>query len=153
MTGRIVIPSENERGELVAYAGRSIDGSEPKYKLPAGFKKSHVLFNLCRAMEEDSAGAVVLVGGFFDCMKVTEAEHVCVALIRCSLSKEQEAQLVAHFRQVVIMLDGDEAGRNGAEEIASRLSHRMWVRVVDVAEGTQPDQLAAEDFRRLLQGL
>src|SRR5207302_4533175 len=75
MSGRIVIPIENERGELVAYAGRSIDGTEPKYKLPAGFKKSQVLFNLCRALEEDSAAAVVLVEGFFDCMKVTQAEH------------------------------------------------------------------------------
>jgi DNA primase len=71
MAGRIVIPIESERGELVAYAGRSIDGSEPKYKLPAGFKKSQVLFNLCRAMEEVPTGAVVLVEGFFDCMKVT----------------------------------------------------------------------------------
>ena len=43
MAGRIVIPIENELGELVAYAGRSIDGSEPKYRLPAGFKKGHVL--------------------------------------------------------------------------------------------------------------
>ena len=40
MSGRIVIPIENEEGQLVAYAGRSIDGSEPKYKLPAGFHKS-----------------------------------------------------------------------------------------------------------------
>jgi DNA primase len=53
MSWRIVIPIENEAGELVAYAGRSIDGSEPKYKLPAGFKKSHVLFNLCRGFGRD----------------------------------------------------------------------------------------------------
>jgi DNA primase len=64
MSGRIVIPIENEAGELVAYAGRAIDGSEPKYKLPAGFKRSQVLYNLARALEEDSTGAVVLVEGF-----------------------------------------------------------------------------------------
>jgi DNA primase len=151
MSGRIVIPIENERGELVAYAGRSVDGAEPKYKLPAGFKKSQVLFNVCRALEEDSSGAVVLVEGFFDCMKVTQAEHVCVALMGCSLSTEQEAQLVAHFRHVVIMLDGDEAGRNAAEEIGLRLAHKVWVRIVDVAAGRQPDQLTAEELRALLE--
>src|SRR5436190_21239250 len=48
MSGRIVIPIHNERGELVAYAGRAIDGSEPKYKVPAGFRKSMELFNLHR---------------------------------------------------------------------------------------------------------
>lgn len=37
MAGRIVIPIHNVKGKLVAYAGRSIDGTEPKYKLPAGF--------------------------------------------------------------------------------------------------------------------
>jgi DNA primase len=153
MAGRIVIPIENERGELVAYAGRSIDGTEPKYKLPAGFKKSQVLFNLCRALEEDSTGPVVLVEGFFDCMKVTQAEHVCVALMGCSLSKEQETQLVAHFRQVVIMLDGDEAGRNAAIEITTRLVPKMWVRIVNVPEGSQPDQVAVEELRALLAAL
>ena len=40
MHDRIVIPIHNPKGELVAYAGRSIDGSEPRYKFPAGFHKS-----------------------------------------------------------------------------------------------------------------
>jgi DNA primase len=150
MSGRVVIPIENGAGELVAYAGRSIDGSEPKYKLPAGFKKSQVLYNLARALEEDSTGAVVLVEGFFDCIKVVQAEHVCVALMGCSLSEDQEAQLVAHFRQVVIMLDGDEAGRKAAGEIAGRLTHKVWVRVVDVPESRQPDQLSTEELQALL---
>jgi DNA primase len=151
MAGRIVIPIENERGDLVAYAGRSIDGSEPKYKLPAGFKKGQVVFNLCRALEEGSTGAVVLVEGFFDCMKVTQAEHVCVALMGCSLSKEQESQLLVHFRRVIIMLDGDDAGRNAATEVAARLAHRVWVRIVDLAEGSQPDQLTMQELQQLLQ--
>jgi len=96
---------------------------------------------------------VVLVEGFFDCMKVTQAEHVCVALMGCSLSKEQETQLVAHFRQVVIMLDGDEAGRNAAIEITTRLVPKMWVRIVNVPEGSQPDQVAVEELRALLAAL
>ena len=48
MSGRVVKGIHNEKGELAAYAGRSIDGSEPKYKLPAGFRKSQVLYNLER---------------------------------------------------------------------------------------------------------
>src|ERR1019366_8747638 len=150
MSGRIVIPIENDKGELVAYAGRSVDGSEPKYKLPAGFKKGQVLYNLARVLEEDSTGAVVLVEGFFDCMKVVLAEHACVALMGCSMSGDQEEQLVAHFRQVVIMLDGDEAGRKAAGEIAGRLAHRVWVRVVDLPDGKQPDQLSTAELQAVL---
>jgi DNA primase len=150
MSGRIVIPIENEKGELVAYAGRSVDGSEPKYKLPAGFKKGQVLYNLARVLEENSTGSVVLVEGFFDCMKVVLAEHACVALMGCSLSGDQEEHLVAHFRHVVIMLDGDEAGRKAAGEIAGRLAHRVWVRVVDLPDGKQPDQLSTAELQAAL---
>jgi DNA primase len=60
MHDRIVIPIHNSEGELVAYAGRSIDGSEPRYKFPAGFHKSLELFNLHRVRREVS---VVLVEG------------------------------------------------------------------------------------------
>lgn len=150
MSGRVVIPIENEVGELVAYAGRSIDGSEPKYKLPAGFKKSQVVYNLGRAVEDDSTGVVVLVEGFFDCIKVVQAEHVCVALMGCSLSEDQEALLVRHFRQVVVLLDGDEAGRRAAGQIASRLVHKLWVRALEVPDGKQPDQLSIEEIQGLL---
>ena len=153
MSGRIVIPIDNEKGELVAYAGRSIDDSQPKYKLPSGFKKSRVLYNLARAMDDDSSGTVVLVEGFFDCMKVVQAEHVCVALMGCSLSDEQEAQLLERFRHVVIMLDGDEAGRRAAVETAARLVRKVWLRVVEIPQGKQPDQLGIVEIQELLRGL
>ena len=149
MAGRVVIPIENERGELVAYAGRSIDGTEPKYKVPAGFKKSQVLYNLKRAAEETD-GSVVLVEGFFDCIKVTQAVQPCVALMGCSLSDGQAAQIVAHFRRLIIMLDGDEAGRRGAEDIVARLARKLWVRSLELADGTQPDQLSTNELQELL---
>jgi DNA primase len=152
MTGRIVIPIENERGELVAYAGRSIGGSAPKYKLPAGFKKSQVLYNLCRAAEETD-GLVVLVEGFFDCIRVTQAEYPCVALMGCSLSELQEMHLVTHFRQALLLLDGDDAGRNGAGDIAARLVPKMWVRTMNLTDGKQPDQLSLSELQELLNGL
>ena len=93
----------------------------------------------------------MLVEGFFDCMKVTQAEHVCVALMGCSLSKEQESQLVAHFRQVVIMLDGDDAGRIATEDCTRRLVRRMFVRAVSLSDWEQPDQLAARELQRVLR--
>jgi DNA primase len=78
----VVIPIHNEGGDLVAYAGQSIDTSEPKYKLPAGFRKSLELYNLHRAKQESNpAQRVVLVEGFFDCIKVSEAGYSCVGLM------------------------------------------------------------------------
>jgi DNA primase len=49
MQGRVVIPIRNKAHELVAYAGRSIDGEEPKYRFSAGSHKNQGLFLFDRA--------------------------------------------------------------------------------------------------------
>ena len=146
MAGRIVIPIHNERGELVAYAGRSPENAEPKYKFPAGFHKSHVLFNLHRV----AGDAVVLVEGFFDCLKVWQSGRPVVALMGSSLSEEQERLIADRFSHVRVFLDGDSAGRSAAAEIGQRLMRRTWVRIVELPDGTQPDMLSAEDLTRYL---
>jgi DNA primase len=149
MHGRIVIPIHNERGELVAYAGRSIDGSEPRYKLPAGFHKSRELFNLHRATEESNPERrVVVVEGFFDCMKISQAGLPCVALMGSSLSETQEQLLADHFKSACLMLDGDKAGQTATDECLTRLGRRMYVWAAVLLDGRQPDQLTTDEIRQ-----
>ncbi len=148
MQNRFVIPIHNAKGELVAYAGRSIDGAEPRYKFPVGFHKSLELFNLHRVKGELS---VVLVEGFFDCMKVTQADFRCVALMGSTMSKVQEQLLAEHFAHVIVMLDGDEAGRVAAQGIAERLKQCIYqVDVVDLSHDVQPDQLTEAEINAIL---
>lgn len=148
MQGRLVIPIHNPAGELIAYAGRSTDDSEPRYRLPEGFKKSLALFNLHRL--GDLADTVIVVEGFIGTMWV----HQCgfpnvVALMGSSLSDPQ-ADLLARFKRVVLLLDGDEAGRAGAAQIAARLVHHVFVKVVGGHDGKEPDRLFPEEVRTLL---
>lgn len=150
MSGRIVIPIRNLRGQLVAYAGRALDDLPPKYKLPTGFRKALELFNLQRAI---AAGAqtVIVVEGYFDCMRVHQAGFPrVVALMGCSLSTAQESALLHHFERIVLMLDGDAAGRAASEVINARLSGWRSVQVVRVPDGSQPDQLPCSTIRQLL---
>jgi len=49
MRGRIAIPIHDDQGRLVAYCGRTVEGGDPRYRFPAGFQKSQVLFNYHRA--------------------------------------------------------------------------------------------------------
>jgi DNA primase len=73
MSGRIVIPIHNAEGQLIAYAGRwpgePTEGT-PKYRLPAGFKKAQELFNIHRAIQQPPDVPLVIVEGFFDCIKL-----------------------------------------------------------------------------------
>ena len=152
LNGRVVIPVHNESNELIAYAGRAIDGSEPKYRFPPGFRKSQVLFNLNRARRAEQ-NAVVVVEGFFDTMKIHQAGHRnVVALMGSTMSDQQAALLATHFSRVVLMLDGDAAGRHGAGAIAGRLRDRMDVVVINLGEGMQPDQLASREITQLVGG-
>lgn len=152
MHGRVVIPIHDERGQLLAYAGRSMDGALPKYKLPTGFAKASVLFNLHRAVAGDPARLVV-VEGSFDCLRVHQAgQPGVVALMGCWLSAEQERLLVERCGRIVLMLDGDAAGQQAMERIADRLAQRCAVEVVTLAFGRQPDQLSREQIQRALSG-
>jgi len=147
MQNRIVIPIHNREGELVAYAGRSIDGSEPRYKFPAAFHKSLELYNLHRVRGETS---IVLVEGFFDCIKVTQAGFPCVALMGSTMSKAQE-KLLEDFAHVVVMLDGDEAGTAATDGVSDRLQRLVYrVDVMELPDGMQPDQLSVDELHRLI---
>ena len=149
MSGRMVIPIRNLHGQIVAYAGRALDDRPPKYKLPAGFRKALELFNLQRAV---AAGkTVIVVEGYFDRMRVHQAGFPSVvALMGSSLSTVQQASLLRHFDRIVLMLDGDAAGRGASQAIAARLSGCCTVEVIQLAEDHQPDQLSSSAIQRLL---
>jgi DNA primase len=161
MAGRIAIPIHNQEGELVAYAGRwpgNPPDGEGKYKLPTGFHKSLVVYNLHRAMDHAKDQGLIVVEGFFDCMRLHQAGiSNVVALMGSSLSDEQEALIVAAVGpqgKVALMFDEDEAGWKGREDALSRLSSRVHVKVIGLGEeGTQPDGVSAETLARYLGGL
>ena len=148
--GRLVIPIHNERGELVAYCGRAMDGTQPRYRFPSGFPKSEVLFNLHRAA---AAGQqAVVVEGFFDCLKLHQAGiPAAVALMGAALYDSQQRALLRHFRSLILMLDGDTAGRCATASIAAQLRPHVSVRVLHLPDQIQPDQLTTAAVREILQ--
>lgn len=136
MSGRIVIPIHNEAGELVAYAGRwpgDPPEGEPKYKLPPGFRKSLVLFNLHRAREYAREGLIV-VEGFFDCFDLSQrGRKNVVGLIGSAMSQAQErliVETVGPRGRVLLAFDPDDAGRKGMRDAAERLLTQVFVREV-----------------------
>jgi 5S rRNA maturation endonuclease (ribonuclease M5) len=150
LAGRCVIPIRDEQSRLVAYVGRAVNGQEPKYRFPAGFRKSQVLFNLDRATEADSP-SVIVVEGFFDAMKVHQAGHPgVVALMGSSFSQRQSELLLSRFASVTLMLDGDQPGRRAAEVIAELLTPKVRVHQVELPNRVQPDQLSSAEINVLV---
>jgi DNA primase len=155
MKQRIAIPIHDGAGALVAYAGRWVGEGEPpegegKYKLPAGFRKGQIVFNLHRVPPE--ARTAIVVEGFFSVFWL----HQCgfrnvVALMGCTITDRQRELLAARFKGVQLLLDGDAAGRGASDTIASALAHSLWVKALSCPDGRQPDELAPAELKTLLE--
>jgi DNA primase len=95
---------------------------------------------------------VIVVEGYFDCLRVHQAGFPCVvALMGCTLSTRQERMLLDRFERVVLMLDGDAAGRAASRALSARLCRQCFVSLIETPDGTQPDQLTPATIGRLLQ--
>jgi DNA primase len=151
MHGRLVIPLHNRDGELVAYCGRSVDQTQPRYRVPPAFAKSEILYNMHRAAAGSDI-SVVVVEGFFDCMKMHQAGFPSVVgLMGSVLYDTQRQALLNRFRQVILVLDGDRTGRNASAMLAQQLRTQCHVRVVLLPDGLQPDQMPPTEIVRVLQ--
>jgi DNA primase len=150
MSGRIAIPIHDDQGRLVAYCGRAVDGAAPRYRFPAGFQKSQVVFNYHRALAVGN-DPVIVVEGFFDCMRVHQAGFPCVvALMGACLSAAQKALLASQFSRVVLLLDGDQTGRHATVQIAHDLRSVCAVTEVLLPSAQQPDQMTEQHIRQAL---
>ncbi len=150
MHRRLVIPIHNAEGQLMAYCGRSVDQTQPRYRVPPGFAKSEILFNMNRAAA-GVGNSVVVVEGFFDCMNVHQAGvRSVVALMGSVLYEPQRHALLKRFSRAILLLDGDPTGRRASNLIAQRLRPECDVRVLSLPDEVQPDQLSAEDIGNIL---
>lgn len=161
MADRIAIPIQNSEGKVVAYAGRfpdePPDENTPKYKLPQGFRKSQELFNIDRAIKEQAEKPLVIVEGFFDCMKLHQFGcRKVIALMGSTMSAAQEELIRQHTNgqsHIIIMLDENEAGKAGREDIACRLSKFCFVKVHTFdTPNDEPEHLFPEVLAEILEG-
>lgn len=145
---RVVIPIRDESKTLVAMSGRTLasDGG-PKY-LHSRFKRDRVLYGEHR-IQRGRVG--YLCEGFFHVMYLDQLGYANpVARMGTHLSTAQAEKLVTCFTELVIIPDGDVAGRNSATQIAGLLKTRMPVRVVEMADGMDVDALSERAVYELL---
>ena len=121
----------------------------------AGFRKSLELFNQHRAASEDSCEPLVVVEGFFGCMRVWQAGHRrVVSLMGSMLSEAQEERIVElagpEVRCCCCSTKTEPAGKAGPRRW-NGLSNRVSVSVIRLEDGQQPDSLGPEELLRLIE--
>jgi DNA primase len=151
MAARVCIPIHNDRGELVAYAGRW-PGEPPegveRYLLPKRFEKSRVLFNLHRVSDAEH---VVLVEGYWSVFRLHALGVPVAALMGSSVSEAQLALLRERgTRYVTLLLDGDDAGRKARDRALPDLASAFFVRAPVLPDREKPDTLGEAELRQLV---
>lgn len=144
---RIMFPLNNAQGHTVGFSGRTYKQEEPKYlnspETPI-FQKRHILYHLDIARKPiRKADEVILLEGFMDVIKVTEAGLPnAIATMGTALSREHLLQLKKLASNVTLMFDGDEAGITATQSVGERLLREgINAFVVPVKIGMDPDEM------------
>ena len=168
LRGRLIVPIRDVHGRLIALAGRQVPDfievtiasfwdtfkSEPakaddrinkwlKGKwINEPYQKSRHLFNLDRAKSSiRDCNFVFIVEGYFDVLilKQKGIENV-VALCGTALSEYHLALLYRYCDRVVLLLDGDDAGRLASEKIIQKLNDNNFIgKILHLPEKCDPD--------------
>ncbi|MDI9462111.1 MAG: DNA primase [Bacillota bacterium] len=113
---RVIFPVFDRRGRLVAFGGRALDGSQPKYlNSPETvlFNKSRILYALHLAREAIRKNKrAVIFEGYMDVITAHQAGiKEAVASLGTSLTVEQARLLRNQAEEVIIVYDADSAGQ------------------------------------------
>ncbi|KRF26494.1 DNA primase [Phycicoccus sp. Soil803] len=151
MRGRLVVPVRDEDGHITGFLGRDTTGDPraPKYRNPTRtevFDKATMLYSPQPLTPTNDP--VVVVEGPLDALAVTAAAAATrIPVMACTASgvavTPTQADRVAALspgRPVLVALDGDAAGREGATRWVDLLHGRLGhpVRVVDLPDGRDP---------------
>ena len=157
---RIMFPIIDPSGNVIAFGGRVMDDSKPKYRNSSDtpvFKKSRHLFALNFA-KNFCAERMILCEGYMDVISMHAAGFEnAVATLGTAITPEQARLMKRYTKQVIISYDMDAAGRNAAEK-AMKLFEEVGVEVrLLVIDGAKdPDEFirkyGASKFREMLDG-
>lgn len=159
--GRVMIPIRSPEGRTIAFGGRLLEGDDgPKYlnsKESRLYVKSETLYGTDAARDAiRRKKSVVLCEGYFDAMGLHQAGvHNAVALCSTSLTFGHMTLLARlEAKELVLLLDGDEAGRKAVERLAGPiLAAGQAARVAVLPEGEDPDTFARTAGASALQQL
>lgn len=144
---RLVFPIHSPTGDVLAFSARVVDPEDqPKYlnsNETAVFHKSAVLFGLAQSGRYiRSMDSAVVVEGNMDMISIYQAGiKNCVAIMGTAFTAEQAKILQRLSKNVVILFDGDDAGKRAAERsLPILLSQGLFPRGLTLADAKDPDE-------------
>jgi DNA primase len=140
------------RGNPLGYAARRLDKKLAdrygKWKFPPCFPKNDLLYNYHRLSSHQNS-ALVIVECPWGVMRLDQLNVPAVALLGIHLSSAGQ-KLLARAKRLVLMLDGDDAGKKAAENLYHILKRHSETHRIDLPLNLDPDDLADEEIMTLV---
>ncbi len=155
---RVMFPIIDVSGNVIAFGGRIMDGSTPKYKNSSDtpvFKKSRNLFALNFARHH-CADSLILCEGYMDVIAMHAAGFEnAVATLGTAITSEQARLISRYTKKVIISYDADEAGQKAAMRAIKMLTEvGLDVTILRIPGAKDPDEyikkFGADKFRQVL---
>lgn len=156
---RIIFPIYDLKGDVIAFGGRAIDNTEPKYlnspETPV-FNKRRVLYGLDRAKDTvKETGQVLLMEGYLDVITA----HIfgftnAVAPLGTACTQEHGKLIKRFAEEVIVVFDSDEAGNKAAKNAAGiLLESGLNVKVLSIPGKEDPDSFLRKKGKEAFAGL
>lgn len=157
---RVMTPIIDVRGNVIAFGGRVLDNSKPKY-INTGdtlvYKKTNELFalNFAKDSKED---ALILCEGYMDVIAMHQAGFTnAVAGCGTALTTEQVRLISRYAKEVILTYDADEAGQKALQKAMTLFDQTdVKVRIPALVGGKDPDEIirtyGRDKFKGMLEG-
>ena len=142
---RVMFPIIDLRGNVIAFGGRVMDDSKPKYINTSDtlvYKKSTGVFGLNLAKNAND-NKLILVEGYMDVIALHQAGFTnAIACLGTAFTNEQANLLSRYADEVIICYDNDGAGRTATARALGVLNRTgLKLRVVQMTGGKDADEI------------
>lgn len=157
---RVMFPIIDPRGNVIAFGGRVLNDSKPKYINTSDtlvYKKSNGVFALNFA-KNGNDGKLIIAEGYMDVIALHQAGFTnAVACLGTALTKEQANLLSRYADTIILSYDADEAGQKAtARALGIFGTTGMEIKVLRLTGGKDPDEIikkyGAQRFRDIING-
>ncbi len=157
---RVMFPILDVSENVIAFGGRVMEKTEPKYLNSSDtpvFKKGSNLFALNFA-HKASAEQIILCEGYMDVIALHAAGFTnAVATLGTAIKPDQARILSRYTKRVILSYDSDEPGQKAAERALKILEEvGLEVKVLRIPDAKDPDEyirkFGADAFRKVIDG-
>lgn len=157
---RVMFPIRNVQGQVIAFGGRVLDDSKPKYlnspETPL-FHKGQELYGLYEVRQQRGRlDRLLVVEGYMDVVALAQQGiHWSVATLGTATSEEHLKRIFRLVNEVVFCFDGDPAGQQAAQRALDNVLPLMvdgrHARFLFLPQGEDPDTLVRKEGAGLFE--